>query len=71
MASTSATHPTLSIYDKEDNIEIVSQTKTIIKSQKTSNVEVDATWVLFKPYFLSKKNQYPLLGFWLLLSSMV
>jgi len=53
MVSTSATHPTLSLYDKEDDIEIMSQTKTIIESQKTSNVEVDATWVLLKPYFLS------------------
>jgi hypothetical protein len=33
MASTSATHPSLSIYDKEDDIKIVSQTKTIIESQ--------------------------------------
>lgn len=56
MVSTSATHPTLSIYDKEDDIKIVPQTKTIIESQETSNVEVDATWVLLKPYFLSKKH---------------
>jgi hypothetical protein len=56
MVSTSATHPTLSIYDKEDDIETMSQTKTIIESQETSNVEVDATWVLLKPYFLSKKH---------------
>jgi hypothetical protein len=56
MVSTSVTHPTLSIYDKEDDIKIVPQTKSIVESQETSNVEVDATWVLLKPYFLSKKH---------------
>jgi hypothetical protein len=49
MVWTSATHPTLSIYDKEDDLKIVPQTKTIIESQETSNAEVGATWVLLKP----------------------
>jgi hypothetical protein len=44
----------LSIYAQKIDIETVSQTKTIIESQETSNVEVDASWVLLKPFFNPK-----------------
>jgi hypothetical protein len=48
---------------KKNDIEIVSQTKTIIESQETSNVEVDSSWVLLNHFLIQKTFWFPLLGF--------